>query len=110
MQERPFSATVGERRIIHLHARDNHVAHEPQRAIAHECAGQKTGFAQDLEAIACAQHEFTRARVADHCFHHRRKASDSAAPKIIAIRKTARQHDGIKVVKRRFLVPHVLGM
>ncbi len=61
-EKRPFWAAVGERRIVHFHSGDNHVAHEAQRAIADQCPWQQAGLAQNLKPVACAEHEFARAR------------------------------------------------
>src|SRR5437764_9794816 len=108
-QQSAFSAAVGKWRTIHLHASDNHVTHEPQRTVAHQCAGQKTSLTQNLKSIACAEHEFASASVADHCFHHRRKMSDGSATQVIAVRKPSGQDDGVEIIERGFLVPDELG-
>src|SRR4029450_6156723 len=88
----------------------HHVADELQRTVPHECARQKAGFTQYLEPIARAEHQLALARVADYRSHYGREASNSAATKIIAIRESARQHDRVKIIKRRFLVPDVFGV
>ena len=81
---------MGEQRIIHFHTCGNHVAYEPQRAVPHQSAWQETGFTQNLEPVARAEHKFAGARVADHCFHDRGKPSDRAATKIITICESSR--------------------
>jgi hypothetical protein len=70
-EKRAFWAAVCEWRVIHFHAHCHHVADESERSVSHECAGQKAGFAQDLESIARAEHQLAVARVADYRSHYR---------------------------------------
>ena len=109
-EKRPFRAAMCEWRIIHFYPRRHHVTHESQRTVPHERTGQKTGLAQNLKPVARAEHELASLRVTDYCVDDRRKARDSAATKVIAIRESARQYDRIKIIKRRLLVPDVFGM
>ena len=108
-QKCSFRTAVCEWRIIHFNAGNDHVTKKTERTVSHQCSWQKTGFAQDLKPIACAEHELAGARVADHCLHDRRKTSDGSTAKVIAVRESPRQHDGIEIIKRRFLVPDVFG-
>ena len=109
-QKCSFRTPVGEWRIIYLNACGDHVTNKPERAVSHQRARQKTGFAQYLEAVARAEHELAGARVADHRLHYGRKSSDRSTAEIIAVRESARQHDGIEIIERSFLVPDVFGL
>src|SRR5215472_10224445 len=109
-QKCSFRTAVGEWRIIYLNARSDHVTNKPERAVPHERARQKTGFAQDLKPVARSEHELAGERGADDCFHYGRKPSDGSAAKIIAVCESARQHNGIEIIERSFLVPNVFGL
>ena len=52
--------------------------------------GQQARFAQNLEAVADAQHQAAGAREALDGAHHRRKSRDGAGAQIIAVGKSAR--------------------
>src|SRR5205814_8832138 len=82
---------------------------KPERAVSHQRARQKTGFAQDLKSVASAEHQLSGARIADYCVHNRRKTSDGSTAKVIAVRKSPGQHDCIESIERSFLVPDVLS-
>ena len=107
VEKRPFREAMRERRIVHFHARRHHVTHEAQRTVPHERTGQETGFAENLEPVARTEHELAGARIANYRLHDWRKTRDGATTQIIAIRESTRQHDGVKIVKRRCLVPDV---
>jgi len=104
---RSFWAASCEWEIIHVHTRSDHVTHKSQRAVPHERTGQETGFAENLEPVARTEHELAGARIADYRSHDWRKTRDGATTQIIAIRESTRQNDGVKIVKRRCLVPDV---
>ncbi len=71
------------------------MADEFQVGVAHQDARQQPGFAQDLEAVADAQHQSAARRMGPHRIHDRRPARDGAAAQIIAIGKAAGQHDEV---------------
>ena len=79
-----------------------HFADEAQLRVAHQNAGQKTGLAQDLEAIADAQHQSAARRVIADRPHDRRPGGDRAAAQIIAVGESARQDDQIQA-RRQFV-------
>src|SRR4029077_542502 len=84
-------------------------ADETQSFIAHQGAGEKAGFAENLEAIANAQHEATGTSEACDGVHHRRETRDRAGAQIIAVRETAGQNDGVKTCEVLRLVPDEFG-
>src|SRR5260370_1408573 len=55
------------------------MADEFQPRVAHENAGQKAGLAENLKAVADAEHETTAASEGAHRVHDRRARSDGAA-------------------------------
>src|SRR4030095_8550262 len=109
-EKRAFLAAMCEWRVDHFYAHCHHVADESQGTVSHECPGQKAGFAQYLEPIARTEHQLAVMRVADYRAHYWREASNRAATKIIPISESTRQHDRVKIIKRRFLVPDVFGV
>jgi len=108
-EKRPFRAAMCEWRVIYFHTHCHHVADESQRAVSHERTGQKPGFAQNLKPVARAEHELASVRITDYRAHNGRKARNSAATKVIAIRESTRQHDRIEIIERRFLVPDIFS-
>ena len=101
---------MGERGIRNLNAQGHEIADKSKRAISDQRAWKKAGFAQDLKTVTCSQHKLARARVANHCFHDRREASDRAAAQIVAVGKTARQNNRIVIAQRSLFVPNVIGL
>src|SRR5262249_55903356 len=64
-----------------------------------------TRFAEDLEAVADAEHEPARLRMARYGLHDRGEAGDRATAQVVAIRESARQHDAVDVAQVLLLVP-----
>ena len=58
----PGRVAAGERRLRVLDPDVLHFADEAELRVAHQHAGQKAGFAQDLEAVADPEHEAARAQ------------------------------------------------
>ena len=81
----------------------NVAANELQPRVAHEDAGQKPGLAEDLEAVADAEHETALGGKAPHRVHHRRARGDGAAAQIVAIGKSAGHHDEVGPRRQRRL-------
>ena len=80
-------------------------ADEAQSGIAHERAWEQARLAQNLKAVAYAQHRSARLREPRHGAHHRRKAGDGSGAQVIAIRKAAGQQDGVKAGNVLRLMP-----
>src|ERR1700674_2832725 len=96
---------VGERRVRLLDA-DMHVAaDEAQAAIPHHRAGEQARFAQDLEAVADAEHHSAAVCEFFDGLHHRRKTRDGAGAQIIAVGKSAGKDDGVAIRQIFRLVP-----
>ena len=91
----PRVIAARERRVGALDAQIDVAADEFQLGIAHQHAGQKPGLAQDLEAVADAEHEAALRRVGADRIHDRRARRDRAAAQIIAVGEPARDHDEV---------------
>ncbi len=68
-----------ERRVGSFDPQMHVMADEFQPRVAHENAGQKAGLAENLKAVADAEHETTAASEGAHRVHDRRARSDGAA-------------------------------
>lgn len=80
-----------------------------EAVVAHEGAGQQAGFAEDLKAVADAENESAVRGVFLDSPHHRGKARNGAAAQVVAIGKSAGQHDRVGIAQGRFLVPDDFG-
>ena len=78
-----------ERRIRAFDPQMHVLADEFQPRIAHQHAGQQARFAQDLKAVADAEHETAIGREFAHRVHDRRTRGNRAAAQIVAIGKAA---------------------
>ena len=67
--------------------------------VAHERAGQKAGFAEDLEAVADAEDEAVVGGELLDRLHDGGKAGDGSGAEVIAVGKTAGNEDGVAALK-----------
>src|SRR5207247_2215277 len=98
------AAAVGEERVGGLHPHGDEVAHEAERAVGDQRPGQQPRLAQDLEAVADAQHEATLAGVPRHGVHDGRELGQRAAAEVVAVREAARQDDAVRAAEHAVLV------
>jgi len=68
------------------------------------------GLAQNLEAVADAEHGQAAARGRDQLGHDRREPRDRAAAQVIAVGKPAGQDDGIHALQVGVTVPERDGL
>ena len=68
-------------------------------------AGQQARLAEDLKAVANAEHRLARGGEFLHRPHDRAEPRDGAGAQIIAIAEAARNDDCVKSRQRIFLVP-----
>jgi hypothetical protein len=108
-EKRALWTPVSKGAVRHFNPHRYHLANEMQAAIPNQRTRKKAYFAQHLETVARPDNEFSFSRFFHHARHDRRKSRDRAATEIIAKSKTARQHDRIKSLQRRFLVPDVFS-
>ena len=84
-----------------------HPADKAQIGIAHQDAGQQARFDQNLEAVADAEHQTAARGMGAHRIHDRRTSGNRAAAQIVAIGKSARQHDQIGALRQIMIgMPH----
>ena len=81
----------GEGGVVALDPQELAMADELEVGVAHQDAGKKPGFAQDLEAVADAEHEAAARRMGADRIHHGRAAGNGAAAQIIAVGEAAGQ-------------------
>src|SRR5580658_4328878 len=96
---------MGERSIGVLHPYVYRLADIFQSHVAHQGAGQQTGLAQNLKAVADPEHQSAAVSELLDRFHHRREFSDGASAQVIAEGKAAGNDDGIAVLQVMRLVP-----
>ena len=80
-----------------------------QRTIADERAGQETRLAENLKAIANAQHMTAIVGKFLHRLHHWAKACDGTGAQVIAVTEAAGDEHGVRIAQARFLVPKQPG-
>jgi hypothetical protein len=85
------------------------LADEFQSAVAHESAGEKSAFDQDLESVANADHWTATGREPFHRRHYGREFGNRAAAKIVAIRETAGKDNGVAIAYGLIAMPKELG-
>src|SRR5699024_9180438 len=68
-------------------------------------ARQQVRLAQDLEAVADAQHGHPALRGVDHLLHHRCEAADGPGAQVVAVGEAARQHDRLDALQIVVAVP-----
>jgi hypothetical protein len=84
------------------------LANEMEGPVADERSRQQVRLAKNLEAVADAEHELAALGFFDDRSHDRGKPSDSAAAKVVAIRKPSRKYDQVVSGDRGFFVPDVI--
>ena len=101
----PVGSRGRERRVGLLDADVDVGAHELERRVPAQHAGEQPGLAQHLEAVADPEHRPARLGELAHRPHRRREAGDRAAAQVVAVREAAREHDGADVGQPLRLVP-----
>ena len=78
---------------------------EVQVLVAHQRAGQQMRLAQDLEAVADAEHRHARAAASTIELHHRGEPGDRAAPQIVTVREPAGEDHRVDAAQIGVAVP-----
>ena len=76
-----------------------------RRLVAGERARQQVALAEDLEAVADAEHRQPGAGLLGHRRHHRAEAGDRAGAQVVAVGEAAGEHHGVDAVQVRVGVP-----
>ena len=100
----------GEGSVRVLDTQVKALAAEEKSVVAHQRAGQKPRFAENLEAIADAEHQDAGISRKTDSPHDRREPGDRSAAEVIAIGEAARENHGIISGKGSFLMPDDLCM
>ncbi len=96
---------AGVRRIFGDGLEKNVFAAELEGSVADESAGEQTGLAKDLEAIADTEDGFALGGETLDGLHDGTETGDGAGAEVIAIAESAGNDDGVKTGKGVFLVP-----
>ena len=81
-----------------------HLADEAPAGVAHQHARQQARLAQDLEAVADAEHQAAALGMGADRVHDTRARRDRAAAQVVAVGKAAGQHDEVGPLGQRALV------
>ena len=96
---------AGEGRVggddVELHLAED----EAQRRVGQQRARQEPGLAQDLEAVADAQHQPAGGGELGDLLHHRGKARDRAHAQVVAVGEAAGDDDGVDALQVAVAVP-----
>ena len=96
---------VGPDRVDSLHAQALIAADEVQVVIAGQRTGEQLGLAQDLEAIADAEHRQALTRALHDGAHHRGEACDGTAAQVVAVGKSTGQDHGVHTLEVVIAMP-----
>jgi hypothetical protein len=94
-----------ERRVGALHRDVDLAADEPQADVRQQRAGQQAGLAEDLEAVADAEHRAAVARERHDRLHDRREPGDGAGAQVVAVGESAGDDDAVDAVQVGVAVP-----
>ena len=78
---------------------------EPQARVPGQRAGQQVRLAEDLEAVADAEHRQSRPGRGDQLAHHRGEPGDRAAAQVVAVREAAGQDHRVDAAQVAVGVP-----
>jgi len=109
-QERSFRGFAGKGRIRVASAQPDELAAERDAFIADQRSGQESGFTQDLEPVADAQHQSAAVGKLLHSGHDVAVAGDGAGAQIISIAETSRDNDRIGVAQAGIFMPEQAGI
>ena len=82
-----------EHAVRGLDAHHGVLADELELRVGPESPRKQPGLAQDLKTVADPEHGASRGGESADRIHHRSDARDRAAPQVVAVRETAREHD-----------------
>ncbi len=94
-----------ERSLRVLDSQPDTIAHEGERAIAGERAGQQMRLAQDLKSVAGADYESAVGGEFRDALHDRREARDRAGAQVVAVAESAGQQHAFRAIECGVLVP-----
>src|SRR5262249_9159513 len=101
----PHSAS--ERRLAVLDEEIRGLTAVLQALVPHQRAREQRGLAEDLKAVARAEHEPTRVDEVGQGGHDGRASGNGAGAQVVSVRKSAWQDQAVEPLEVRFAVPHV---
>src|SRR3954452_2767318 len=101
---------AGERRLRVDDLDLDLAADEAQGRVGQERAGQQARLAQDLKAVADAEHGAAVAGEVEHRRHHGREAGDRTHAEVVAVAEAARDDHGVDPAQVGVGVPEQLGV
>ena len=107
-QPRFRAARLRERSVVFDHHAIDLAADEAQSLVGQQRAGQQARLAEDLKAVADAEHEPALAGELGDGLHHRREARDRAHAQVVAIAEAAGHDHGIGAAQVALGVPEQL--
>ncbi len=110
VEDLAFGAGVGEGGVSLFDAEVSPLAAELQVVVTHEYAGEETGFAEHLEAVADAEDESAIVGEPGDGVHDGGEAGDGAGAEVVAIGEAAGEDDAVNVGEGCLLVPEVAGV
>ena len=109
-QALPDLAVREERRVRALHTKRHVPADERERLVRAQGPGQEPRFAEDLEAVADAEHEPALSGEVGDRLHRRREARDRAGPEVVAVGEPAGEDDRTDLRQLAVRVPDEHGL
>src|SRR3990172_1933809 len=110
LEQLTFPSLAGEGRIGFLDTQEDFLADKLKAGVAHQRSRQKPRFAENLKAVADAQHQSAAAGELHHAAHDRREARHGAAAEIIAVGESSRQDEAVEMARKLVLVPEKLDL
>src|SRR5262249_30883072 len=98
---------TGERRLVVLDQEVRGLTAILQTLVAHQRAWQQPGLAEDLKAVARAEHEPPRVDEVGERRHHRRAPGDGAGSPVVPAPESAWQDQAVEPLEIRLAVPDV---
>src|SRR3954454_8397833 len=103
----PLAARARERGVAVHDVEVDLAADEAQRRVGQQRARQQAGLAEDLEAVADAEHQAAVARELGHRVHDRPEPPQWPDAQVVAVREAARDDDGVDALEVRVAVPEL---
>ena len=101
----PFRKSACERCRGVLNAQAHEPADELERFVPQERAGEETGFGEDLEAVADADHELSPLGLFSHGIHHGRESRNRSRPQVVAVAEPAGENEAVELRDVPLFVP-----
>ena len=93
-----------------LHPHPHRPGEEPQPGISHQATRQEPRLAQDLEAVANAEHRAAGARVLGYGAHHPREPGDRAGAQIVSVAEAAGEDYHVGLPQIAVAMPYGIGV